>query len=235
MTLWASKARPSRPSAVIFDLDGTLVDSAGDIAAALNEVLGIRRLPPYSTSEVTRFIGNGISALVHRAFLERGISLDADELSTQATVFQMAYNSCLTNSTKAYDGVVEAVSALRDRGTLTGICTNKEEGLALRIVNRLGLWEYFDVVIGGTSGRLPKPSPDPLLEAIARLGILRENTIMVGDSATDLNCARNAGVPFIGVTFGYSPAEMTVLGPDASIESYVNLGEACVALWSRLP
>lgn len=233
MTSKAGVAGGGRRSVVIFDLDGTLVDSAGDITAALNEVLALRRLSAYSAAEVTQFIGNGTSALVERAFLARGVSLDADELSTQVTVFRMAYNGCLISSTKAYDGVVEAVSALRDRGVLTGICTNKEERLALKIVNGLGLREYFDVVIGGAPDRAPKPSPEPLLEAIARLGLSRDDAIMVGDSATDLNCARNAGVSFIGVTFGYSQAAMTELGPDVAIESYTSLGAACGLLWSR--
>jgi len=231
----SSKRTENWPSAIVFDLDGTLVDSSGDIAAALNELLSINRLPPFSVEEVIDFIGDGVSALVKRAFVARGWSPNADELSAHLVMFRAIYGERLTRLTRAYDGCLDLLSSLKGRGIDLGICTNKEENLARGVIDGLGLRECFRAVVGGTPGRPAKPSPAPLLETIARLGVCPEEAIMVGDSAADLFCARNSDVAFIGVTFGYSRPPMSELGAEITIGNYSEFEAACCSLWERRP
>jgi phosphoglycolate phosphatase len=212
---------------VVFDLDGTLVDSAGDIAAALNELLARWGLAPFSTGEVIDFIGDGIKALLTKALSARGCPPGTGELSDLVASFQSIYRNGLINSTTLYGGALELIASLSSNGVALGICTNKDEDFALGIVDGLGLRDRFAVVVGGAPGRPAKPSPVPLLEAIARLGGDPQDAIMVGDSVVDLNCARNAGVAFIGVTFGYSRSPLASLGTAIAIDSYSDFAAAC--------
>lgn len=218
------------PSTVIFDLDGTLVDSAGDIAESLNQLLATRCLSPFSLEEVIDFIGDGISALIKRALSARGCHPNADELSTLLSMFRTIYGGRLTKLTKTYTGVVELVSGLSSNGIALGVCTNKEENLAQGIIDGLSLRDRFAVVVGGMPARPRKPSPLPLLETLSRLGANPQDAIMVGDSSADVHCARNAGVAFVGVTFGYSRTPITSLGARIAIDSYSDFGAACDAL-----
>ncbi|WEF51060.1 HAD-IA family hydrolase [[Pseudomonas] carboxydohydrogena] len=211
----------------MFDLDGTLVDSAGDIASAINELLASEGHAPFSLEDVIRFIGDGITALVQRAFMARDVVLGADELPVRVAQFKKLYESRATDLTRPYSGVPELISNLRKRGIAVGICTNKEEGLAQKIVDALGLSSQLDVVVGARPNRPAKPSPVSLLETVASLGASREEAIMVGDSAIDMRCAQYAGIPFIGVTFGYSNPPMSELSADVAIESYQDFDAAC--------
>lgn len=215
------------PSAVIFDLDGTLVDSAGDITTALNELLTISRLGPYSLKEVIGFIGNGMTALVEKAFETRGKHLLPDELSAHVAVFRSLYSGRLVNSTRAYAGAAAAITRLREQGVSTAICTNKEESLACSMISALGLRNHFATIVGGSPNRSPKPSPEPLMEVIARLGARRDDVLMVGDSEADVRCARAAGVKVICVSFGYSRVPVHELGADGIIDSYDQLETSC--------
>ncbi len=220
------------PSTVVFDLDGTLVDSAGDIAASLNQLLAIKGLSPFPVGKVIDFIGNGISALIERAFWARGCRPDADELSALVSTLRTIYGGRLTKLTRTYAGVIELVSDLSSRGIVLGVCTNKEENLAQGIIDGLGLRDRFGVVVGGMPARPRKPSPLPLLETISSLGASPQDAIMVGDGAADVYCARNAGVAFVGVTFGYSRTPITRLGARITIDSYSEFGAACESLRS---
>lgn len=222
------------PSTVVFDLDGTLVDSAEDIAESLNQLLAIERLPPFSLGEAVDFIGDGISVLIARAFSARGRNPDADEFTRLLSTFRTIYGGRLTQRTRTYSGVVELVAALSAKGVTLAVCTNKEESLAQGIIDGLGLSDCFAVVVGGMPERPRKPSPLPLLEALVRLGAKPRDAIMVGDSAVDMNCARNAGVAFVGVTFGYSRPPITRLGAQVTIDSYSEFPAACELLRSTL-
>lgn len=223
------------PSAIVFDLDGTLVDSAGDLTTALNRLLEASRLPLVEVEEVIAFIGNGITALVQRVFMARGLWLEAGELAIYVARFKAFYEACAVNQTRPFSGVPELICDLRQRGIAVGICTNKEESLACSIVKGLGLRSYVDAVVGGLAGRPTKPSAIPLLETIANLGASPTDAIMVGDSEIDVRCARNARVPFIGVTFGYCCPPMSELGADVTITSYGDFEVACDILRSRRP
>jgi phosphoglycolate phosphatase len=189
--------------------------------------LAISRLDPYSVEQVTGFIGSGTTALLERAFEARGKSFLPDELSAHVAVFRSLYGGRLVNSTRAYAGAATAISRLREQGVSTAICTNKEESLALSMVSALGLRNHFATIVGGSPNRSPKPSPEPLMEVIARLGASREDVLMVGDSETDVRCARAAGVKIICVSFGYSRVPVHELGADGIIDSYNELETSC--------
>lgn len=223
------------PAAVVFDLDGTLVDSVGDITSSINDLLARRHLAPFSENLVRGFIGDGIDALVERAFYVRGVVFSAGELQTTVESYELIYGGRLTETTKPYPGVVAAISDLRARGVVTGICTNKLEDKAFGVVAGLGLDKYFDVIVGARRGRPSKPSPVPLYDTLEYLGVAAASTIMVGDSVVDVKCARAAGVAVIGVSFGYSRTPMRELGPDAAIDSYAEFETACASLKARVP
>lgn len=223
------------PSAVVFDLDGTLVDSSGDIMASLNELLASRKLAPFSVDRVLDFVGGGIAALVERAFKARNIALSADELPVLVALFHSIYSARLIDLTKTYAGALDVIVALKARGVRIGLCTNKTEDLARGIVEGLGLGKYFDAIVGGGPGRPLKPSPIPLFDTLAHLGVAAPDAVMVGDSGADVKCARAAGVAIIGVSFGYSRIPMKQLGADVTIDSYAEFDVACDSLRTRLP
>ncbi len=221
------------PSAVVFDLDGTLVDSSGDITASLNELLAIKHLTPFSVGQTIEFVGDGIAMLVERALRAKGYLLVSDELPALVARYHSIYSARLTNSTSMYTGALEIISELRAQGTRIGICTNKTEQLANGVIKGLRLRKYFDAIVGGRGGRPLKPSPIPLLDTLARLGVAAKDTIMVGDSLADVQCARAAGVAVIGVSFGYSRTPMSELGADITIDNYTEFKVACNFLRAR--
>lgn len=222
--------RGNRSAAVIFDLDGTLVDSAGDITASINEVLVTRGLAPFPIETTLKFIGDGVDALVERAFCARGVTFSSNELAKMIASYELIYGARLAISTKVYEGVVDIISELRTRGVGIGICTNKTEDKAISVVEALNLSKYVDVVIGARRGQPPKPSPIPLLKALQHFGLGAVDTVMVGDSSVDVECARAAGVAIIGVSFGYSRVPMRKLAPDVTIENYAEFLAAYACL-----
>lgn len=221
-------------SAVIFDLDGTLVDSVGDITASINAVLAAQRLSPFSVEAILKFIGDGVDALVERAFYARGVVFSSGELLGAIAHYESIYGVRLTVSTKVYAGVLDVISELKAKGTGIGVCTNKTEDKAFDIIKDLNLTDYVDIVVGARKGRSPKPSPLPLIETIAHFGVTAANAVMVGDSEVDVKCARAADVPIIGVSFGYSSIPMQKLAPDATIESYAEFMPAYSSLKARV-
>lgn len=218
------------PAAVVFDLDGTLVDSVGDITSSVNDLLAARRLPPFSEHLFRKFIGDGIDALVERAFSARGIVFSSEELLAAVEAYESIYGARLTDSTRAYAGV-----ELRAHGVGIGICTNKLEDKAVGVIEGLGLCKYIDAIVGARRGRPAKPSPIPLFDTLEYLGVDAADTVMVGDSVVDVQCARAAGVAIIGVSFGYSQTPMRKLGPDVTIDSYDEFRAACASLRARVP
>jgi phosphoglycolate phosphatase len=204
--------------AVFFDLDGTLVDSAPDIAAAVNELMAGHGLAPHSLEAVRGMIGNGIGALVERAFAARGVALSRREFRERYEMMIDIYADNLTRLTTLRPGAARALSAARAAGLRTGVVTNKPEGFSRIVLSRFGLLARLDLVIGGDSGYPKKPSPDMLLAACAACGCGANEAMLVGDSATDVATARAAGVTCIIVRGGYTdiPAEAT--GADGVID-----------------
>lgn len=184
--------------AIVFDLDGTLIDSAPDLHAALNKTLVGEGVRPVTLSDTIRFIGHGIPNLVHQGREFRGIDASRQEAMTKAMfAHYLASPSALT---KPYAGAVTCLQDLRMRGFAIGLCTNKALAPTLEILKALDLAQYFDHVTGGDSLPQKKPDPAPLHACFAALG---EPLLYVGDSEVDAETAVNAGVDFALFTEGY--------------------------------
>lgn len=205
--------------AIIFDLDGTLIDSAPDIQSSINAVLGDDDLPPLSLPVVTSFIGNGISHLVSQAYQHHGKILDVTELMDRTSRFSDVYANNANRQTQAFPGVMEAVRHLFDEGVKLGICTNKPALLAEKILVGLHLRTLFDAVIGGDSCKTRKPHPEPLLACCDALHADRDRCLYVGDSETDVRAARSAGLTVMLVTYGYTNLPVETLGADSLLTS----------------
>lgn len=206
-------------TSIIFDLDGTLVDSLPDIAAALNNVMVAEGHEPFDSEAVKGFIGGGIPALAARAMEARAIPPSESERLTRA--IRAVYTAEPATRTNVFFGVPMALVALQQAGHVLGVCTNKPEEPARAILDHLGLSPFFASILG--AGRLPviKPDPAPLYQVIADLG--GGKAIFVGDSRIDAETARAAGVPFLLYTGGYRKEAVHDLPHDAAFGDFTRL------------
>ena len=209
-----SAGRLTRPRLVLFDLDGTLVDTAPDIAAAVNELLSVHRLPAHSLDTVRSMIGHGIETLVVRAFAAHGLTLQGTELAARHAEMMEIYGGHLTRFSSPRDGARDAVAVARRTGLGTGVVTNKPEGFSRTILAELDLLAGLDMVIGGDSGFAKKPAPDMLLAACRETGCGPSDALLVGDSQADLAAARAAGMACILVRGGYGDMDVDLLDAD---------------------
>lgn len=187
-------------SLVVFDLDGTLVDSASDIAEAVNRTLLDWSLPRQEETVIRGWIGDGARALVASAFAHAGKAIDLDKVMPG---FMVHYADCLLLYPTVYPGVVETLQALRERKVAMAICTNKPQRFVRPLLDALRLGEYFECIVGGDTLPERKPSAVPLLHVVDHFGLQPSQCLMVGDSATDLLTAQAADVPMALVTYGY--------------------------------
>ena len=185
--------------AVIFDLDGTLIDSAPDIHAAANRMLADFGKPPLDLPTITSFIGNGLPKLAERAATAAGLS--KDDFAQAIAKTGIYYGENPTTLTQTYAGILPLLSALRDRGIKIGLCTNKPYDPAIACLNDFDILPFFDAVVAGDTLDVKKPDAAPLLKTIEMLG--ETEVLYVGDSAVDYDTAKNANVPFAFFTGGY--------------------------------
>lgn len=196
---------------IIWDLDGTLVDSAPDISIAINHVLHNNGLPELSLAQVRTMIGNGVGALIRRGFKAVGHPVAGDELHKMETQFLKQYVPNAANKTSLYPNVKETLARFAQAGFAQGICTNKPVAPTQAILKQLGIEHYFAAVVGGDSLAVKKPSPEPLYECMEILGANSSNTVMIGDSAVDSAAAHSAGIPLVFISHGYchvTPSEL---------------------------
>jgi phosphoglycolate phosphatase len=187
---------------VIFDLDGTLVDSAPDLAAAMNVVLDANHLPPLPTEDVRHLVGNGAKALIERGFTANGRRAPTeDEMASHITLFLDHYSTHLTDFSVPFPDTKATLEALQAQNIKLAVCTNKREALALPLLRDLELLDFFDSIICRDTLPVYKPDPAPLLECCVRTN--RPYGIMVGDTMTDLSAALAASMPCAIATFGY--------------------------------
>jgi phosphoglycolate phosphatase len=192
-------AGPGRkPRVLVFDLDGTLIDSAPDLAQAVNALLAEFGKPPLAEAAIRPMIGDGSRLLLARALAASGIDTPADDVFDRFMVHYLAFAA---DKTKVYPDVPETLAALQARGHPLGVCTNKPFAPTERVLEAFNLARFFTAVIGGDSLPQRKPQPEPLLKAIEELG--GGPAAMVGDSANDILCARAAGVPGILIPSDY--------------------------------
>lgn len=201
--------------AIAFDLDGTLVDSIADLCAAANHMRAEMNLVPLPAEELTSYVGDGLSSLVHRA-LSGSKDGQADEASWAQgfTAFIAYYRTHLSVHTRPYPEVETALALFRNRGLPLAVITNKNEILAVELLCELGLADSFSLVVGGDTLSEKKPSPMPLLHTAEVLGVAIQNLLMVGDSANDILAAKAAGALSCGVTWGYADMGLLAQNPD---------------------
>jgi len=212
-------------SAVVFDLDGTLADTAADIREALVRALAGEKLPPVDTESVRLMIGGGPRLLVKRALHRLNIETDSDLVTRLTQAFHSEYMQQRNQLSRLFDGVESTLRTLHSTGVRIGLCSNKPDDLCRMLVKSFSIEHYFDEILG-SGGDLPrKPDPAPLLSIIERLGVTPDDTLYVGDSATDVETARNAGVPVMLVDYGYTVREASQLGGDAVISSIAELAD----------
>ena len=205
---------------IAFDLDGTLADTAPDLAAALNHALERLARPTIEPETVRHLVGHGARALLRRGLATSGPS-DEALVEQGFPHFMDFYAANICVGTTAFAGVDAALDALRSRGVRTAVCTNKPERLSRLLIEALGWESRFDALIGGDTLPVRKPDPAPLREAIARAGGGR--AAFVGDSIVDADTARAAALPFVAVSFGFLDRPVEELGADAVIDDYSEL------------
>lgn len=192
--------------AVIFDLDGTLTDTLEDLKNSVNFAMREFGFPERTTDEVRSFVGNGVKRLIDLSVPEN----TSDEVSAEClSVFKSFYKDNSLVSTKPYDGIIPMLEKLKKDGVKTAVVTNKMHEAAVDIVN-LFFGELIDVTIGQIDGVAQKPQPDGIYSALEKLGVSKEKSIYVGDSEVDCITAKNAGIPCIGVTWGFRDREILV-------------------------
>jgi phosphoglycolate phosphatase len=213
--------------AILFDLDGTLIDSAPDIAAAINELLEREKLPSQEVRSVRGMIGNGVGKLVERAFNAAGRPLDERGLAIQTERMMEIYGRHLTNLTIALPGAIEMVSRYAKEGLKIAVVSNKPQSFTQKILTHYGFAPHLCAMIGAEAGLAKKPAPDMLLAALTSSDTNATRAIFVGDSAVDVAASRAAGVAVILVRGGYgSHGEIDGLGADAVCDSLLDLPRA---------
>jgi phosphoglycolate phosphatase len=206
---------------LVFDLDGTLIDSAPDLRGALNRMLRERGYPPLSLAQVRRMIGDGVPTLVARALAASGA--DPAEAVPALPRFLQIYEADAVRLTRPYPGVPETLSALRARGYRTAICTNKPQHATQTVLNGLALAGLFDGVAGGDRFAVRKPDPGHLLALITALGGSAAAAAMIGDNENDAAAAHAAGMPLVLMRYGYARVDPESLGADALLDHFADL------------
>ena len=208
---------------LIFDLDGTLVDSAPDLHRALNAVLAEQGRAPVSLTGIRAMVGDGAARLVERGFAETGAPCTAAALPALVDRFLVHYRAGRHALTTPFPGVTATLAELRSRGCRLGICTNKPYAPTMEILEVLGLTGLFGVVTGGDSLPVRKPDPGHLLGTLDLLDSPAAAAVMVGDSVNDVAVARAAGVPAIVVSYGYTRVPAAELGGDVLVDAFADI------------
>ena len=207
---------------IVFDLDGTLINSAPDLCYALNQTLSEINIPEITLQEVMGYLGDGALELIKRGITKHA-NIEKFDTELLRLRFLEIYDTCLLNKTDFYPNAIQALKELKTLDYTLAICSNKPELLAKRIISGLNTSEYFDIITGGDTYDYRKPDPRHLINTILEAGKKVENAIMIGDSENDINCAKKANIPSIAVSFGYSKVPVEDLEPDLVMSDYINL------------
>ena len=207
-----SRSTGARPRAVVFDMDGTLVDSAPSMTRALNEMAQRRGIDGVDVAAVRRWVSLGGEVMLRGALGETvELPADLDEL-------RGILRAQTADPADLYHGAVSTLAILRDNGYRVGICTNKREDIAVPYAAGLGITEYLDAIVGGADGRSLKPDPELAHLTLARLGARACEAVFVGDSEIDADTAAAAGIPFVLVTFGYPHGDLCAIRADVRVD-----------------
>ena len=218
------------PRIIAFDLDGTLVDTAPDLISALNYVLDREGLAPVPLKSARNMIGAGARKLIERGLEVDGRNVTKDELDRMTADFIDYYAEHIADESRPFEGLEASLDDLAKSGFRFAVCTNKLEWLSKLLLDRLGLSGRFAAICGADTFGVSKPDPVILRETVARAGGVLSETIMVGDAGPDVGVARRAGIPVIGVEFGYTDVPIAELKPDRLIGHMKDLPAAVKSL-----
>lgn len=218
----------------VFDLDGTLADTAGDLVGTLNVILKQEGLAPLPVSKARDMIGAGARALIQRGFEAAGKELTPAYLDELFRQFMIHYGENICVETRLYPGAAEALDRLEKAGFILAVCTNKVEEHSVKLLHELGIGHRFAANCGRDTFPYFKPDPRHLTLTIERAGGSPARAVMIGDSRTDIVTARNAGIPAIAVPFGYTDVPVRELGPDLVVGHFDELFPAVKTLMRPL-
>ncbi len=213
---------------ILFDLDGTLIDSAPDLVGTLNIILKRHGRTTLTISSVKKLVGNGARALLERGFKATGAP--AENLDALTVEFIETYVPNCAVLSRPFSGVIETLDTFANSGYRMAVCTNKPQAPSETILTELGLMQYFEVVVGGDFFPMRKPDPQHLLGALQLMDAPENPAIMVGDSYNDVASARNAGMPVIVVTYGYTTTPAHELGGDILVDHFSDIVTAVARL-----
>jgi len=208
---------------IAFDLDGTLVESAPDLIAALNVIMTQEGLPTVPVEAARHMVGHGAIAMTRKGFEAGGRPFPEDRAKEILESFIDAYLPIIARETRPFDGCLETLQALKDAGATLVVCTNKRTGLSNALLKGLDMDGYFAAVVGADDAPAPKPDARHLLFSIEEADGDPDMALMIGDSRADLGAARNAGIPVALFSFGYSDVPQSELGADVVLDHYDQL------------
>lgn len=206
--------------ALIFDLDGTLVDTAPDLLHATNHALSLIDCPGITPTQLRSFVGHGAMDLIRRGIAAAGRSVTETDARHLHKALLDYYSANISRNSSVFPGLLSVLEKARAQGLKMGVCTNKVEHLSVKLLAEIGLAQYFETVVGGDTLPIMKPDPAPYLEVVRRLGLDARHTAMIGDSETDIRTAQNAGVRVIAVSFGYTAQHVSNFNPTHVIDHY---------------
>ena len=223
-----------RDITLVFDLDGTLVDTAPDLIRAANFVLGKKGVEPVAATVLRPEISFGARHIIAAGLRSRDVAFTEAELDAMLEDFIVYYADNICVDSKPFDGLSEVLESYRSEGATLAVCTNKREGLSRTLLESLGLLSQFKALAGRDTFPVCKPHPDHLLNTIKMANGNPKRAIMVGDSDVDISTAKAAKIPVIGVTFGYTHIPVPDLNPDAVINDYSEFRSAAEAILNRM-
>lgn len=219
---------------IVFDLDGTLIDTAPDLVETLNVIFAREGLAPLPYDTARNLVGGGAKAMIAREIEAEGRVLPTTKLEQMFTDFIAHYSDHLADRSRPFPGLTDALDVLAALGCQFAVCTNKLERLSVLLLDQLELSDRFVAICGQDTFGVQKPDPEILRCTVAAAGGTMQRTIMIGDSITDIRTARAAGVPVIAVDFGYSERPVAELGPDRTISHFAQLPASIAAILSAI-
>jgi phosphoglycolate phosphatase len=228
MEIWSDRtdrvpAAIMNPPLIVFDLDGTLVDTAPDLVATLNVVLASEGLPPVAYEAARNMVGGGARVMIQRGLAAAGRSLPEPQVDRLFRAFIDHYGAHIADVSRPFPGAEAALDILAGHGCRLAVCTNKLEWLSVRLLDALGLSQRFAAICGADTFGIAKPDPEILRRTVARAGGEPARSVMVGDSMTDIATARAAAIPVVAVDFGYTETPVAALGADRVVSGFAAL------------
>jgi phosphoglycolate phosphatase len=219
---------------IVFDLDGTLIDTAPDLVDTLNVIFAREGFAPLPYATARNLIAGGTKVMIARALEVKGRNLPPAKLEQMFADFIAYYSEHLADQSRPFPGLTDALDVLASRGCRFAVCTNKLERLSVLLLDKLKLRDRFTAVCGQDTFGIQKPDPEILRRTVAAADGTLQNVVMIGDSITDIRTARAAGVPIVAVDFGYSERPIAEFGPDRTISHFAELPASIAAISSAI-